>query len=92
MTPARYIREKVFGCATQQEFADLLDINQSTVSRWETGLHLIDRAAQEKIRAVAKERAIGWDNNWFFEVPIKRGRPKIGRVPAAVPRREPALV
>lgn len=82
-TPARYIRENVFKCDTQEKFAQILDVDQATVSRWETGKRRLDRTAQEKIRAVAKERGIKWDNNWFFEVPIPH--PKRGRVKAAKP-------
>lgn len=81
-TPARYIREDVFKCATQQEFADLLGFEQATISRWESGERRMNRTAQEKIRAAAKARGLRWDNNWFFEVPIKR--PRNGRVPAVV--------
>lgn len=85
-TPARYIRETVFDCATQERFAMILDVDQATVSRWETGKRRLDRTAQEKIRAAAKARGLKWDDSWFFEVPIahpKRGRVRAASVPVA---------
>lgn len=67
--PARFIREDIFGCATQYEFAQILKYEQATISRWETGTRRIDRTAQERIRAAAKKQGINWNDSWFFEVP-----------------------
>src|SRR5262245_34764369 len=68
MTPARYIRERIFGVTSQTEFARLLGYEQPSISRFESGLPL-SRSAQERIRRLAAKRRITWDNNWFFEVP-----------------------
>lgn len=81
MTPARYIRERVFGIKTQAAFAELLGYEQATISRFETGLRL-SAEAQERIRALARARGIAWDNNWFWSVPddsggAPRSRPRL---------------
>lgn len=66
--PALHIRCRVFGVATQREFADLLGYEQPTISRWENG-DTFSSEAQKRIRKLASDRRIAWDNNWFFEVP-----------------------
>jgi transcriptional regulator with XRE-family HTH domain len=66
--PARYIRERIFGVDTQTEFADLLGYEQATISRFESGRRY-SAEAQERIRALARERKIKFDNNLFWEVP-----------------------
>jgi transcriptional regulator with XRE-family HTH domain len=68
LTPALFIRSTVFGFGTQREFADALGYEQPTVSRWERG-EGFSSEAQKRIRVLAKERGVKWDNNWFFEVP-----------------------
>jgi len=72
-TPAKHIRECVFGIRTQSEFADLLGYEQATVSRFENGMPF-SSGAMKRIRELAAKRAIKWDNNWFFEAP-KPSRP-----------------
>lgn len=76
MTPARFIREAVFGIQTQREFASLLQYEQATISRFENGVPFSSEA-QRRIRTLAQLRKIDWDNNWFFEVP------PVGRPPLA---------
>lgn len=71
-TPARYIREDVFGIKCQRVFGDLLDYSQAQISRFENGERRLSAEAQERIRAAAKRRKIEWDNRWFFEVPPSR--------------------
>lgn len=66
--PITHIRTKVLNCSTQQAFADLLGIPQSTVSRWENGMEP-NLASLARIREVAIERGIAWDDRLFFEVP-----------------------
>lgn len=68
MTPASHIRRNVFGCATQQAFADLLGVTQATVSRWEVD-GFISRRGQKAMRSAAETRGIGWDDRWLFMVP-----------------------
>lgn len=72
-TPARFIREKIFRFGTQREFAEALGYEQATISRFESGL-AFSSVAQLRIRKLAAERGIRWNNNWFFEVPSKSGR------------------
>lgn len=64
--PALHIREKIFGFRTQQEFADALGYEQATISRWESGEIEMSRKAMDRIRDLAAQRGIRWDNNWFF--------------------------
>lgn len=71
MTPARYIREHVFGIRTQREFAEALGYEQATISRFEGG-HPFSAEAQKRIRELAARCGVDWDNNWFFEVPPSR--------------------
>lgn len=68
-SPARYIREQVFGIPNQQAFAELLGVTQPQVSRWERGINHVSGRAQIRIRALARERGIAWNDAWFFEVP-----------------------
>lgn len=76
-TPFRFIREHVFGIASQHEFAAALGYEQATVSRFENGVRRISVECQERIRALARARGIEWDNNWFFDVPrVNRPSPK----------------
>lgn len=69
LTPARFIRERVFNVETQEEFARLLGYRQATISRFETGEQKLSTKAQERIRKLALKKRLPWDNNWFFEVP-----------------------
>lgn len=66
--PITHIRTKVFGCPTQEAFAKLIGREQSTVSRWESGMEP-DRASLVRIRQAALDRGLAWDDRLFFEVP-----------------------
>lgn len=67
MSPIRNIRLNVFH-ATQAEFAQLVGVMQSTVSRWENGVEP-DRADLAAIRAAALEKGIEWKDEWLFDGP-----------------------
>ena len=69
LTPAQYIRERVFNCYSQQSFAQMLEVKQPTVSRWETGAAELSRRTMDRIRELAAERRIRFDERWFFRVP-----------------------
>lgn len=80
MNALTHIREVIFGM-TQKQFAELLSVNQSTVSRWETGKLHPSRGEMERIRAHARKRGIAWDDRWFFEPPASvRAAPRKRRV------------
>lgn len=64
----RHIRTNVFGL-TQDDFAALLGVPQSVVSRWENGVMQPRLPVLGRIRAAAHERGIEWDDRWFFEQP-----------------------
>jgi transcriptional regulator with XRE-family HTH domain len=68
MTPARYIRERIFQFKTQAEFGRHLGYSQATISRFESGYPLTAEA-QRRIRTLAAQLRVMWDNNLFFEIP-----------------------
>ena len=67
MNPVTHIRETVFGCKTQGEFALILGTSQATVSRWEEAQR-VPGHRQAEIREKALERG-AWDDRWFFTAP-----------------------
>jgi hypothetical protein len=68
MNPVTYIRQKVFGCETQEAFADILGTTQASVSRWERD-ERIPGHRQSLVRDKARERGLDWRDEYFFEVP-----------------------
>lgn len=78
-TPARYIREQIFCVETQGQFGDLLGVTQETISRYETGALRLNVQAQDRIRKLAAERGIDWDNNWFYDIPQQPKSRREGR-------------
>lgn len=69
MNPLRHIRKNLFG-VTQQEFARIAGVRQSTVSRWETGDGAPTLEEMSRIRSAAKVRKLRakWDDGLFFGV------------------------
>jgi DNA-binding transcriptional regulator YiaG len=65
MRPIEHIRTHIF-CVSQAAFAAIAGTSQPTVSRWERGE--LDPGLEEmlRIRAAAQERAIEWNDSWFF--------------------------
>ncbi|OLP44719.1 helix-turn-helix domain-containing protein [Rhizobium oryziradicis] len=62
-----FIRKTLLNLS-QSEFASILEVSQSTVSRWERGVApSLDEMT--KIRAVAILRGVEWQDRFFFEVP-----------------------
>jgi DNA-binding transcriptional regulator YiaG len=65
-----FIRETVFGCETQADFAKLLGVSQGTVSKWEGGAEP-GYSAMALIREKARKKRIPWNDSWFFEKPTE---------------------
>jgi transcriptional regulator with XRE-family HTH domain len=75
MNAIRSIRKTVFG-VTQQEFAEIAGVKQSTVSRWENGVALtLDE--MRAIRQTAMDRGIEWKDEWFFGTPVVADAPGV---------------
>lgn len=70
MNTIRHIRKDVFR-KNQAEFAALIGVKQSTVSRWENGTEP-DRADLAAIRAAAVRMNVPWSDDWFFEAPAEQ--------------------
>lgn len=70
MSAIRHIRKKVFG-VTQQEFAAIAGVQQSTISRWENGEAAPTLDEMGRIREAAKGRKLKskWDDRLFFAAP-----------------------
>jgi transcriptional regulator with XRE-family HTH domain len=74
MLPIEHIRSKVFKLS-QAPFAEVAGVTQPTVSRWERGEFPPNQDQLERIRRAALERALPWDDAWFFEVPVEEPTP-----------------
>jgi DNA-binding XRE family transcriptional regulator len=62
----RRIRQDVFG-VTQVQFADIAEVSQAQVSRWESGVREPNLDQLKRIRAEARRRGLKWNDSWFFE-------------------------
>lgn len=65
MNNLKYIRTNVFKLS-QAEFAAIVGLKQSAVSRWEAGTSSPTFNQVRVIREEAKRRALGWDHDWLF--------------------------
>lgn len=52
---------------SQMELAEIAKTSQATVSRWEKGELHPDIAQLQRIRTVAADRGIAWDDGWLFD-------------------------
>lgn len=70
MNAIRRIRKTIFQ-VNQAEFAAIAGVTQATVSRWEDDNNNAEpsRGEMDAIRRAAADRAIEWDDMWFFEAP-----------------------
>lgn len=68
ITPARFLRERVFGVPTQDAFALMLRCSQAQVSRMERSGR-ISRRMQDRMRELAAQQGLRLSGDWFFEVP-----------------------
>jgi transcriptional regulator with XRE-family HTH domain len=63
-----YIRRFVLRLS-QYDFAQAIQVDQPTVSRWEKGKRQPRRHQMIRIRDLALERGIAWEDRWFFAIP-----------------------
>lgn len=63
-----HIRKHIFK-KRQAEFAAMLGVAQSTVSRWERGDSSPTLEEMTAIRSEAARNGLEWDDAWFFEAP-----------------------
>lgn len=68
MSPLEHIRKNVFR-ASQAEFAEIAGTTQASVSRWEKGEQEPGLTEMARIRQVAADRGLPWDDSWFWQVP-----------------------
>ena len=75
MNAIRHIRKKVFG-VTQQEFAVIAGVQQSTISRWENGeaAPTLDEMARIRESAGSRKLKSKWDDRLFFTAPSEGER------------------
>lgn len=71
MNAIHHIRTQVFG-AKQSEFAEIANVAQATVSRWENGLCAPSLDEMRRIRDEARLRGLEWSDAWFFAAPQER--------------------
>lgn len=72
MNPMKYIRTKVFSLDQAPFAADVAEVSQPTVSRWENDKFpgsQPSRDDMDRIRKKAIERGIDWNDGWFFKAP-----------------------
>lgn len=70
-TAIQEIRKSVLGIS-QVELAEIAQVSQGTVSRWEAGELAPSLAELSRIRAAALDRGKQWDDRWFFDgVPLQ---------------------
>lgn len=67
--PVAYMRRAIFKIS-QAEFAAISGVTQATVSRWENGEGVPHLTELDRIRTAARERALAWNDDWLFKVPV----------------------
>lgn len=70
MNAVQYIRTKVFNLSQAAFAADVAEVSQPTVSRWEDERQegsQPDRADMDRIRKAAIKRGLPWSDSWFFQ-------------------------
>jgi predicted transcriptional regulator len=66
MTPMKRIRTQVLKLS-QIGLAEVAEVNQATVSRWDAGSREPGRVQMQRIREYARREGIKWSDKWFFE-------------------------
>lgn len=70
MNAVQYIRTKVFDLSQAAFAADVAEVSQPTVSRWEDENQpgsQPDREDMKRIRDKALARGLKWNDSWFFQ-------------------------
>lgn len=71
MNAIRYIRKNVFG-VTQQEFAEIAGVQQSSVSRWEAGgAPTLEEMTRIREAANSRKLKLKWRDDLFFTTPTE---------------------
>jgi predicted transcriptional regulator len=68
MNSLRHIRKTILGIS-QAEMAEVADVSQGTVSKWERGELCPSHGELTRIREEAIRRGVSWNDSWFFEKP-----------------------
>lgn len=68
MNSLSHIRKNILQ-VTQGALAEIAGVQQTTVSRWESGEGFPDLRQLTKIRDELLKRDIPWDDEWFFVAP-----------------------
>lgn len=69
LAPFRYIRETVFGEPKAMTFAEALGIDSGHLSRLEHGNGAPSHDLMVRVRTLALDRGLAWEDRFFFEVP-----------------------
>jgi len=77
----RWIRTKVF-VLQQEEFAALLELPRTRLSKYENGVHPVPKEVMDKVRIAAKEKGLPFSADWFFEAPASAGQASMAGAPA----------
>lgn len=66
MNTFEHIRKVKLG-VSQSALAEIAGVDQSTVSRWESGPLAPGFWEMLRIREYARERGLSWEDRWFFD-------------------------
>ena len=70
ITPLKHIRTEILKLS-QSEMATELSVDQSAISRWDSGETKPSFAQMEAIRKLAKKRGVPWNDSFFFATTTK---------------------
>ena len=73
MTPFNHIRENIFKLS-QAEMSVELGVSQPTISRLENDKVVLSADIMHRVRRLAAEKRVRWNDSLFFEVPADKPR------------------
>ena len=53
---------------SQMRLAEIAEVDQTTVSRWDRGQREPSRVEMARIRDYARTAGLKWSDKWFFEI------------------------